>query len=482
MALASCSVKIISRGKGKSAVAASAYRAGAEMHDERDGQSYDYSRKTGIVHTEMVTPSHAPDWTHERQELWNKVEQCEKRKDAQLAREVMIALPQELTQAQNIQLARAYAQTFVNEGMIADVAVHDKGDGNPHAHILLTLRTLDGETFGQKCREWNAREKVEEWRQTYEKITNYHLERHGHSERIDVRSYERQGIEQTPTVHLGHYAHGLEQQGQPSELGNKNRTIQGENQQRVELKELKSELAQVNESIQIESTQQEEARRQEVIREHTISEEALRQKAVEWEREAREAVMRETTRLQAQSMEEQRKEAARFEALTKEAALREEARKSAEKAQAERAAIRKSAEQAEQAQREAERRYQRKFVRPHRLQRPARIGRQKSRPQRPDWSKLAEALQAKRGKMPEATRPDWAKLAEQLETRRIDWKTLDQQLQAQRRDYWAKMAQQQEAARPDWAKPDEYTDLYKQASKRRAEQHKEQKRDHDHGR
>jgi ATP-dependent exoDNAse (exonuclease V) alpha subunit len=121
MALASHRITIISRAKGRSSVAAAAYRSGEKITDERTGITYNYTQKPGVVHSEILTPEGTPAWAKERAQLWNAVEQAEKSKNAQLAREVMIALPRELSKEQNIALARAYAQTFVNEGMIADV-------------------------------------------------------------------------------------------------------------------------------------------------------------------------------------------------------------------------------------------------------------------------------------------------------------------------------------------------------------------------
>ena len=125
------SIKIISRGKGKSAVAAAAYRAGEAITNEYDGITHDYTRKGGIVHTEILLPDHAPAEFADRAVLWNAVEKIERYKTAQLAREIEIALPVELTREQNISLLRKYVmEQFVSAGMCADVCVHDKDDGN----------------------------------------------------------------------------------------------------------------------------------------------------------------------------------------------------------------------------------------------------------------------------------------------------------------------------------------------------------------
>lgn len=152
MAIYHCSIKIISRGKDKSAVAAAAYRSGETLTNEYDGVTHDYTRKGGIVHTEILLPDHAPAEYADRSLLWNAVEKIEKAKNAQLAREIEIALPQKLTIEHSISLVREYVkEQFVNAGMCADFAIHDKQDGNPHAHIMLTMRPIEqGGAWGAK--------------------------------------------------------------------------------------------------------------------------------------------------------------------------------------------------------------------------------------------------------------------------------------------------------------------------------------------
>jgi len=195
MAIFHLTTKIISRSKGQNAVAAAAYRSGEKIKDP-EGKNHDYTRKGGVVHTEIIAPENAPDWVKNRGELWRTVEAMEKRKDAQLAREVEVALPSELSREQQIKLVRNYArEVFVCEGMIADVAIHDKGDDNPHAHIMLTLRRVDGEVFGGKERSWNDKNLVNKWREGWEITTNAALERAGREERIDRRTLEAQGVD-----------------------------------------------------------------------------------------------------------------------------------------------------------------------------------------------------------------------------------------------------------------------------------------------
>ena len=135
IAIYHCSIKIVSRGKGKSAVAAAAYRSGEKLTNEWDGLTHDYTKKGGVVHSEILLPAHAPPAFSDRSTLWNSVELSEKSNNAQLAREVEIALPVELSREEQTRLVREYCSSqFVSKGMIADFNLHDTGGGNPHAH------------------------------------------------------------------------------------------------------------------------------------------------------------------------------------------------------------------------------------------------------------------------------------------------------------------------------------------------------------
>lgn len=254
MAIYHCSIKIVSRGKGKSVVAVAAYRAGETITNEYDGITHDYTRKGGVVHTEILLPEHAPREYADRSILWNAVEKIEKAKNSQLAREIELALPVELSSEQNISLARDYVQrNFVSAGMCADICIHDKNDGNPHAHILLTMRPIEqsgkwgakakkeyilddnGEKISLKSGEfktikinttdWNEQTKAEEWRAAWAESVNKFLEENNHAERVDHRSFDRQGIEFIPTVHMGVAATQMEQRGIVTERGNQNREI-----------------------------------------------------------------------------------------------------------------------------------------------------------------------------------------------------------------------------------------------------------------
>jgi Ti-type conjugative transfer relaxase TraA len=204
MAIYHVTAKIISRKRGQSAVAKAAYRSGSALFDKHYGITQDYSRKVGVAHTEILAPEGAPAWMLDRQSLWNGVEASEKRKDAQLARELEIALPIELTHDQSVELLRDYIRTqFVAKGMVADFAVHRDNPNNPHAHIMLTTRAVKGEGFGPKVREWNATAQLLGWRAAWADTHNLHMARAGHAVRIDHRTLDAQHIELTPGKKIG---------------------------------------------------------------------------------------------------------------------------------------------------------------------------------------------------------------------------------------------------------------------------------------
>lgn len=197
MAIYHLSAKVISRAGGRSSVAAAAYRTAGRLRDDRQGLEHDYSRKGGVVHSEIMAPENAPDWMRDRDQLWNAVEAVEKRRDAQLAREIEVALPRELDRGERLELLRGFVQReFVDRGMIADVAIHEgkarDGHGQPHAHVMLTMRELTSEGFGKKDRSWNAPDRLLGWREAWARDANTALERAGRSERIDHRSLEVQ--------------------------------------------------------------------------------------------------------------------------------------------------------------------------------------------------------------------------------------------------------------------------------------------------
>ncbi|MBV9561677.1 MAG: Ti-type conjugative transfer relaxase TraA, partial [Bradyrhizobium sp.] len=218
MAIYHLHIKVIGRKSGSSAVASAAYRSASWLRDERLGRSQDFSAKRGVVHSEVMLPENAPEAWSDRERLWNDVEAFEVRKDAQLAREVEFALPREMTQAQAIELARDFVRgEFVDRGMVADLNVHwdmaEDGTPKPHAHVMLTMRAVDGNGFGQKVRDWNRTEMVERWRKRWAELANERLAELDIDAQIDHRSLEAQGIALEPQSQIGAPAKRIEGRG-----------------------------------------------------------------------------------------------------------------------------------------------------------------------------------------------------------------------------------------------------------------------------
>jgi ATP-dependent exoDNAse (exonuclease V) alpha subunit len=206
-----------------------AYRSGEKLKDQRYGKTRDYSDRTDVVFKEILTPQDVPAWAKDRSKLWNEVEKSENRKDAQLAREVELGLPKELTRDQQIALIKEYVQNeFADLGMCADICMHDKGDGNPHAHVMLTMREITADGLGLKNRDWNKKEMVPIWRGSWEQHVNRHCALAGLDQRIDMRSYKAQGIDLIPTVHEGNVNHK-----QHAELSEQNRLTKAHNGDRI---------------------------------------------------------------------------------------------------------------------------------------------------------------------------------------------------------------------------------------------------------
>ena len=251
-------IKIIQRSKRQSVVASAAYQSGERLFSEYDQKQKYYSHKSEIVHTEIMLPSHAPPEYADRNTLWNDAEAIEKQWNSQLARRLVLAIPRDIPPEQQADLIRDYCREFfVSKGMIADFAIHDKGDGNPHAHILFTMRGMDEQgrwlpksrkvydldENGERIRlpsgnwkshkedtvDWNDQKYGEIWRQAWQDTANRYLEAIGSPERLDLRSYERQGIDKIPTVHMGPAVSYLERKGIQTNIGNLNRDIKAAN-------------------------------------------------------------------------------------------------------------------------------------------------------------------------------------------------------------------------------------------------------------
>ena len=244
-------LQIISRSSGRSAVAtssytsgtsvkyvrsvvgASAYRAAEKIEDLTQNITHDFTHKSGVVYSDILIPDNAPREFSDRETLWNAVQQKERRCDSRLAREIDIALPREFEREEQIEALNKYvSDNFVNDGMCADISIHDKGDGNPHAHILLTVRDVDESGFinhDKSRKEWNKTEKLIKWRREWAEVCNEKFREKGLDIRLDHRSYEAQGIDRIPTIHLGHEAHKMEQRGIKTERGDINREITAQN-------------------------------------------------------------------------------------------------------------------------------------------------------------------------------------------------------------------------------------------------------------
>lgn len=221
----------VQRSKGHSAVARAANRSGTRLRDWQTGKVYDYRRRQDVVMAKIIAPDFASEWLHNREELWNRVELAEKRKDAQPAREIRLGLPYELMDEQRAALVLGYARdVFVSLGMVADIGIYrpgSDGDGrNHHANILLTMRELDGDEFARtKQREWSKIQKLRYWREQWAEYQNRALEEAGSDARVDHRSLEAQGIDREVTEHMGMAATAMERKGKRTQLGNVNREI-----------------------------------------------------------------------------------------------------------------------------------------------------------------------------------------------------------------------------------------------------------------
>lgn len=267
MAIYHCCVKTGSKGKGQSAIAASAYRAGEKLIDEQTGEISDYTRKSGVIYSEICLCENAPIAYFDRQTLWNAVQEIEKASNARLFREIEVALPREMKRAEHIRTVQEYVKHFTDKGMCADWSLHDKGTGNPHAHIMLTVRGIDengkwtpksrkvydldenGQRILQKIdktgrkqykshkedyNDWNAAERVPEWRELWAKCCNAHL---SEREQIDHRSYAERGLGKLPTIHEGYAARQLAANGKTSERIQLNADIKEYNEEYGHLEE-----------------------------------------------------------------------------------------------------------------------------------------------------------------------------------------------------------------------------------------------------
>lgn len=237
MAIYHLSIKYVSRRKGQAAVQAAAYRSGEKLRDCYYGLTYDYTKKGGIVYNNILLPPTTPKEYADRETLWNAVEHAEKRKDSRLAREVEFSLPVELSLSEQLRLVERYVTAnFVSWGMCADVNIHEMGNGNPHAHVLLTTRTVEPEGFGAKNRKWDKRANVTLWRREWKNAQNREFERKGLDIRVSHESNVARNIDREPTIHIGFRAKEFERSGVETDRGNQNRAIEARNSEREEQK------------------------------------------------------------------------------------------------------------------------------------------------------------------------------------------------------------------------------------------------------
>ena len=238
MAIYHFSAKVIGRSTGRSAVAAAAYRAAERLRDEQLGRDHDFTVKAGVVHSEILLPEGAPDRWRDRATLWNEVEASERQKNSQLARDVEIALPRELSKAEAVALARDFVrEQFVSRGMAADLNVHwgvgADGEAQPHAHAMLTMRRIEGGGFGPKERDWNSRELLSGWRGRWAELANERLHRLGHDVRIDHRSNAERGIALEPQHKVGPAGQRRAERGEGAERRAEHDAIARRNGERI---------------------------------------------------------------------------------------------------------------------------------------------------------------------------------------------------------------------------------------------------------
>ena len=262
-------ITIVQRSQRQSAVAAAAYQSGEKLFCEYDQQVKHYPEKRGIVHNEILLPANAPPEYADRNTLWNAAEAVEKQWNSQLARRWVLTIPREIPPDQYAVLVREFCeQQFVSKGMIADFAIHDPHPPghNPHAHVMLTMRAMDEhgkwlpksrkvydlDESGERIKlpsgrwkshkedtvDWNDQKYCEIWRHEWEVIQNRYLEANDRPERVDLRSYARQGLDIVPTVHEGAAVRQMEKRGIQTNIGNLNREIRAANRLMKSIRQL----------------------------------------------------------------------------------------------------------------------------------------------------------------------------------------------------------------------------------------------------
>jgi MobA/MobL family len=303
---------IISRSNGSSAVAAAAYRSGDKLFDDRLGKTHNYTKKEGVDHSEILTPITATagnEWLNDRKELWNRVEATEKRYDAQLSRELIIAIPRELNPVNQIALVREYVQnSYVDRGMIADINLHHLDGNNPHAHVMLTMRELKIDergivSFGNKDRSWNDKKLLKTQLKEWEVVANKYLENAKAVERIDSRSYAEQGVARIPQIHLGRDVTAMRRRGIPTERGDRYDQI---DQANIDIRQNLEQIYESSNTIEIINIREAAAKKEYADKQLRL-EQSLKLIAEAEQRQQEERQRREAEILQRQQVEQQQR-------------------------------------------------------------------------------------------------------------------------------------------------------------------------------
>ena len=261
-------VSIVQRSKRQSAIASAAYQSTDRLYSEYDLKYKDYRNKEHVVYTEILLPVHAPPSYSDRETLWNEAEKVEKQHNSQLARKIVLTLPREVPMEHYPQMVKEYCEEhFVSKGMCCDIAIHDPAPPghNPHCHVQLTMRAFDthgnwmpksrkvydldenGErirlpsgawkSHKEKTVDWDEQYHCEEWRHGWEVVQNKYLELVHSPARVDLRSYERQGVDTIPSVHMGPAVTQMERRGIQTNIGNLNRDIRAANRLMKKIRE-----------------------------------------------------------------------------------------------------------------------------------------------------------------------------------------------------------------------------------------------------
>jgi len=321
-----CSVKNVSRirsnGRQRTAVAAAAYVSGSRLWNKFEGRYTNFSRKKDVTFSEILVPDGATDWCQDREALWNNVDMQARRKDARLAKSVVVAITRGIPRDKWPDMVRQYAAQWVAQGMVADIAIHDdnrenQANYNPHAHVMLTVNQLKPDGFGKKITNVDQKSFVTEARRGWEQITNEALKAIGSSVRVDSRSYKARGLELQPTKHRGpDRAERRARRAQSREL-KEERNMNGREEERQHKAEEAAEQQLHDNNVggwfeqKVKTTRQpwyEEARSNAQTQQNTRHGEAATEQTMEAEVRERQTTYEQDLRKRAQNMTRTREE------------------------------------------------------------------------------------------------------------------------------------------------------------------------------